>query len=95
LGFYLEQLGAFIILSAAIFAVLARGSITGGTVGLSITYALQVIFPYLDSHVLSDVLTINRNLKISLQLTGSIRKITFHSLYSNSVLIQNIYNHTV
>lgn len=42
LGFRLEMLGALIILSAAIFAVLARGSITGGIVGLSITYALQV-----------------------------------------------------
>jgi len=46
LGFQLELLGAFIILAAAIFAVLARDSITGGIVGLSITYALQVIFAY-------------------------------------------------
>jgi len=42
LGYRLEVLGAFIIFSSAIFAVLARGSISGGTVGLSITYALQV-----------------------------------------------------
>jgi len=47
LGFHLELLGAFIIFSAAIFAVLARGSISAGIVGLSITYALQVIFIYL------------------------------------------------
>jgi len=44
LGFHLQVLGALIVFSAAIFAVLARGSITGGLVGLSITYALQVIF---------------------------------------------------
>jgi len=46
LGYRLEVLGAFIILSAAIFAVLSRGSISGGIVGLSITYALQVISAY-------------------------------------------------
>ena len=40
----MEVLGAFFILAAAIFAVLARGSISGGLVGLSITYALQVHF---------------------------------------------------
>ena len=38
------MLGALIILSAAIFAVLSRGSISGGIVGLSITYALQVMY---------------------------------------------------
>jgi len=43
LGFRLEVLGAFIIFSAAVFAVLSRGSVSGGIVGLSITYALQVI----------------------------------------------------
>ena len=43
MGIHLELLGAFVILSAAIFAVIARDSITGGIVGLSITYALQVI----------------------------------------------------
>lgn len=42
LGFRLELLGNFVVLSAAIFAVLARGSIQGGIVGLSISYALQV-----------------------------------------------------
>lgn len=42
LGFRLELLGNFVVLAAAIFAVLARGSIQGGIVGLSISYALQV-----------------------------------------------------
>jgi len=53
LGYRLEVLGAIIILSAAMFAVLARGSISGGTVGLSITYALQVSFLtcYLETHL--------------------------------------------
>lgn len=42
LGFRLELLGNFVVLAAAIFAVLARGSIQGGIVGLSISYALQI-----------------------------------------------------
>lgn len=42
LGFRLELLGAFIVMAAALFAVLGRGVITGGLVGLSISYALQV-----------------------------------------------------
>jgi len=39
-------LGAFVLLSAAIFAVLARGNISGGIVGLSLSFALQVISSY-------------------------------------------------
>ena len=50
LGFRLEVLGAFIIFSAAMFAVLSRGSVSGGIVGLSITYALQVILLFLFGH---------------------------------------------
>ena len=44
LGFRLETVGGLIVFSAAIFAVVGRGAggITGGLVGLSISYALQV-----------------------------------------------------
>ncbi|KAK2178694.1 hypothetical protein NP493_533g01002 [Ridgeia piscesae] len=42
LGIRLELIGAFIVLSAALFAVLSRGSVNSGVVGLSITYALQI-----------------------------------------------------
>ncbi|XP_048728231.2 multidrug resistance-associated protein 1-like [Ostrea edulis] len=42
LGFRLELLGNFVILAAIIFAVLARDTIKGGIVGLSISYALQI-----------------------------------------------------
>ncbi|XP_048239875.1 multidrug resistance-associated protein 1-like [Haliotis rufescens] len=42
LGIRLEFLGNFIILAASVFAVLARDSITGGLVGLSISYALEI-----------------------------------------------------
>lgn len=38
----LELIGNFVILFAALFAVISRGSIESGLVGLSITYALQV-----------------------------------------------------
>ena len=54
MGFYLEFLGAIIILAAAMFAVLARDNISGGIVGLSITYALQVI--NLSLHVITPAL---------------------------------------
>lgn len=42
LGIRLEIVGALVIFFAALFAVLARGDITGGSVGLSISYALQI-----------------------------------------------------
>lgn len=38
----LELIGTLIILFAVLFAILAKGIITGATVGLSISYALQV-----------------------------------------------------
>ena len=38
----LEFLGNLIIFFAALFAVISRGNIAGGLVGLSITYAMQV-----------------------------------------------------
>lgn len=38
----LEIVGAFVIFFAAIFAVLGRDTISGESVGLSITYALQI-----------------------------------------------------
>ncbi|KAI0238037.1 Multidrug resistance-associated protein 1 [Lamellibrachia satsuma] len=42
IGIRLELIGAFIVLSAALFAVLSRGNVNSGVVGLSITYALQI-----------------------------------------------------
>ncbi|KAF2361957.1 ABC transporter-like [Trinorchestia longiramus] len=42
LAIRLELIGNLMTFSAAIFAVLARGTITAGTVGLSISYALSV-----------------------------------------------------
>lgn len=42
LGFRLELLGNFIVVAAALFAVLKIQTITGGLVGLSVSYALQV-----------------------------------------------------
>lgn len=43
LGVRLEIVGALVIFFAALFAVLARDSgISGGAVGLSISYALQI-----------------------------------------------------
>ena len=38
----LEFIGTLVVLSAALFAVISRGTISSGLVGLSITYALQV-----------------------------------------------------
>lgn len=42
LGVRLEIVGSVVVLSAALFAVLARDTIEGAVVGLSITYALQI-----------------------------------------------------
>lgn len=42
LGVRLEIVGSLVVLSAAMFAVLARDTIGGAIVGLSITYALQI-----------------------------------------------------
>lgn len=42
LGLRLEFLGACVILAAAIFAVTGRGTLSGGIVGLSLSYALQM-----------------------------------------------------
>lgn len=43
LGVRLEIVGALVIFFAALFAVLAReDNISGGSVGLSISYALQI-----------------------------------------------------
>ena len=41
LGFRLDMMSACIVFGAALFAVLGRGSVTAGLVGLSISYALQ------------------------------------------------------
>lgn len=38
----LETIGAFVVFFAAVFAVLAKDSISAASVGLSISYALQV-----------------------------------------------------
>lgn len=42
LGLRLECLGSFLVLCAAIFANIAKDSLSAGLVGLSLTYALQV-----------------------------------------------------
>lgn len=42
LAIRLELIGNFIILFAALFAVLSRHSINPGTVGLSVSFALQI-----------------------------------------------------
>ncbi|PAA86201.1 hypothetical protein BOX15_Mlig002177g4, partial [Macrostomum lignano] len=42
LGFHLEICGALAVLAAALFTVAGRGTISGGLVGLAISYALQV-----------------------------------------------------
>lgn len=42
LGVRLEIVGALVIFFAALFAVLAKDTISGGEVGLSISYALQI-----------------------------------------------------
>ena len=42
LSIWLEVLGALIVLFCGLFAVIARDTITGGLVGLSVSYALQV-----------------------------------------------------
>ena len=39
---WLETLGNFIVLFAALFAVLERSSISPGLAGLSVSYSLQV-----------------------------------------------------
>lgn len=38
----LELIGTFVLLFAILFAILSKETITGGTVGLSLSYALQV-----------------------------------------------------
>lgn len=43
LGIRLETIGNILIFFAALFAVLGRDSLDAGIVGLSISYALQVI----------------------------------------------------
>jgi len=44
LGFRLEFLGAIIAFTAAMFAVIGRGSMSASIVGLAISYALQVCY---------------------------------------------------
>lgn len=42
LALRLEIIGSFVVFFASLFAVLGRDTLTGATVGLSISYALQV-----------------------------------------------------
>lgn len=46
----LEFIGNIMTFSAALFAVMSRGTISGGIVGLSVSYALSV---WVTSHVLN------------------------------------------
>ena len=42
MGIWLETIGNFIVLFAALFAVIQKDSIDGGLVGLSVSYSLSV-----------------------------------------------------
>jgi len=42
LAFRLEFLGAVVVFTAALFAVIGRGTVSASIVGLAISYALQV-----------------------------------------------------
>ena len=42
IGVWLESLGAFIVFFAALFSVIGRDNLSGGDVGVSVSYALQV-----------------------------------------------------
>ena len=42
LGVRLELLGSVVVFAAAMFAVIGKNTLSGGLVGLSISYALQV-----------------------------------------------------
>ena len=42
IGIYAELIGDLIILCTALFAVLSKGSIDAGLVGLSLSYAMSV-----------------------------------------------------
>ncbi|XP_074600432.1 multidrug resistance-associated protein 1-like [Brevipalpus obovatus] len=64
----LELCGNLIILSAATFAVLARNSLTGGDVGLSISYALSVtgtfnLFVRMSSELETNIVAVERILE--------------------------------
>jgi ATP-binding cassette, subfamily C (CFTR/MRP), member 1 len=61
LGVRLEIVGAFIVLFACLFAILARYDIDEALVGLSISYALQI------SAVLSYFVMITTEVRIYLQ----------------------------
>lgn len=43
----LEYVGNCIVMFAALFAVIARNKLSAGLVGLSVSYSLQVIWPFL------------------------------------------------
>ena len=64
-GIWLEMIGILLILFTSIIAVLIRHRLTAGTVGLMITYAMQVTnslnrFVYILSDIETNIVSVER-----------------------------------